>query len=82
VVGHSRDQRTLPRDESSDMNVADGRTRSDVHVRGPKGERSIPSRLPCLAWQHATARDRVEPGDLITHVTLPPPAPGKPLALF
>ena len=44
---------------------------------GPKGERSIPIAdfhvLPGNTPQRETV---LEPGDLITHVTLPPPAPG------
>ena len=46
-------------------------------VRGPKGERSIPiGDFHLLAWKHTAPGDRwLEPGDLITHVTLPPSAP-------
>src|SRR3984893_2224729 len=61
----------------SDMNVAMAALEATIHVRGPKGERSIPIAdfhvLPGNTPQRETA---LEPGDLITHVTLPPPAPG------
>ena len=61
----------------SDMNVAMVALEATIHVRGPKGERSIPIAdfhvLPGNTPQRETV---LEPGDLITHVTLPPPAPG------
>jgi xanthine dehydrogenase YagS FAD-binding subunit len=61
----------------SDMNVAMAALEATVHVRGPKGERSIPLGdfhvLPGNTPQRETV---LEPGDLITHVTLPPPAAG------
>ena len=61
----------------SDMNVAMAALEATIHVRGPKGERAIPIAdfhvLPGNTPQRETV---LEPGDLITHVTLPPPAPG------
>jgi len=61
----------------SDMNVAMASLEATVHVHGPKGERAIPIGdfhvLPGNTPQRETV---LEPGDLITHVTLPPPAPG------
>src|SRR5437660_8650500 len=61
----------------SDMNVAMAALEAIIHVRGPKGERSIPIAdfhvLPGNTPQRETV---LEPGDLITHVTLPPPTPG------
>ncbi len=61
----------------SDMNVAMAALEATIHVRGPKGERSIPIAdfhvLPGNTPQRETV---LEPGDLITHVTLPAPAPG------
>lgn len=61
----------------SDMNVAMAALEATIHVRGTKGERTIPivdfHLLPGNTPQRET---RLEPGDLITHVTLPPPAPG------
>jgi xanthine dehydrogenase YagS FAD-binding subunit len=60
----------------SDMNVAMAALEATIHVRGTKGERSIPIAdfhvLPGNTPQRETV---LEPGDLITHVTLPPPAP-------
>jgi xanthine dehydrogenase YagS FAD-binding subunit len=61
----------------SDMNVAMVELEATIHVRGNKVERSIPIAdfhvLPGNTPQRETV---LEPGDLITHVTLPPPAPG------
>ena len=61
----------------SDMNVAMAALEATIHVHGPKGERSIPIAdfhvLPGNTPQRETV---LEPGDLVTHVTLPPPAPG------
>lgn len=61
----------------SDMNVAMAALEATIHVQGPKGERSIPIAdfhvLPGNTPQRETV---LEPGDLITHVTLPPAAPG------
>jgi xanthine dehydrogenase YagS FAD-binding subunit len=46
-------------------------------VRGTNGERSIPIADFHLLPGNTPHRETVlEPGDLITHVTLPPPAPG------
>jgi xanthine dehydrogenase YagS FAD-binding subunit len=60
----------------SDMNVALAALEATIHVRGTKGERSIPIAdfhvLPGNTPQRETV---LEPGDLITHVTLPPPVP-------
>ena len=61
----------------SDMNVAMAALEATVHVRGAKGERSIPIADFHLLPGNTPQRETVlEPGDLITHVTLPPPAPG------
>jgi xanthine dehydrogenase YagS FAD-binding subunit len=61
----------------SDMNVAMAALEATVHVRGPKGERSIPIADFHLLPGNTPHRETVlEPGDLITHVTLPAPAPG------
>jgi len=61
----------------SDMNVAMAALEATIHLRGTKGERSIPIAdfhvLPGNTPQRETV---LEPGDLITHVTLPPPGPG------
>ena len=59
------------------MNVAMTALEATIHVRGPKGERSIPIGDFHLLPGNTPQRETVlEPGDLITHVTLPPPAPG------
>src|SRR5881394_3597633 len=61
----------------SDMCVAMAALEATIHVQGPKGPRSIPfadlHRLPGDTPHRETA---LEPGDLITHVTLPPPLNG------
>ncbi len=61
----------------SDMNVAMAALEATIHVRGPKGERSIPiSDFHLLPGDTPHRETVLEPGDLITHVTLPPAAPG------
>ena len=61
----------------SDMNVALAALEATIHVRGAKGERSIPIGDFHLLPGNTPDRETVlEPGDLITHVTLPAPAPG------
>src|ERR1700694_5743158 len=61
----------------SDMNVAMAALEATIHVQGVKGERSI--RIADFHLLPGSTPDRetvLEPGDLITHVTLPPPVPG------
>jgi xanthine dehydrogenase YagS FAD-binding subunit len=61
----------------SDMCVAMAALEATIHVRGPNGERSIPIADFHLLPGNTPQRETVlEPGDLITHVTLPPPAFG------
>jgi xanthine dehydrogenase YagS FAD-binding subunit len=61
----------------SDMNVALAALEAVVHVQGVNGERSIPIADFHLLPGNTPQRETVlEPGDLIMHVTLPPPAPG------
>jgi xanthine dehydrogenase YagS FAD-binding subunit len=61
----------------SDMNVALAALEATIHVQGTHGARSI-----AIADFHLLPGDTphretlLEPGDLITHVTLPPPVPG------
>jgi xanthine dehydrogenase YagS FAD-binding subunit len=61
----------------SDMCVAMVALEAVIHVQGPTGPRSIPigdfHLLPGSTPQRETV---LEPGDLITHVTLPPPVAG------
>src|SRR5467141_3353418 len=61
----------------SDMNVAMAALEATIHVQGINGERSI--RIADFHLLPGSTPDRetvLEPGDLITHVTLPPPVPG------
>ncbi len=61
----------------SDMNVALAALEATIHLRGPKGERSVPIEKFHLLPGTTPERETVlEPGDLITHVTLPPPESG------
>jgi len=61
----------------SDMNVAMAALEATIHVRGSKGERSIPiADFHLLPGKTPERETLLEPGDLITHVTLPPPASG------
>ncbi|MGC2323890.1 MAG: xanthine dehydrogenase family protein subunit M [Terriglobales bacterium] len=61
----------------SDMCVAMAALEAVIHVQGPKGTRAIPigdfHLLPGKTPHHETV---LEPGDLITHVMLPPPKAG------
>jgi len=61
----------------SDMCVAMAVLEATIHVQGPKGPRAIPfgdfHRLPGDTPDRETV---LEPGDLITHVMLPPPIAG------
>jgi xanthine dehydrogenase YagS FAD-binding subunit len=61
----------------SDMCVAMAALEATVHVRGPRGERAVPFGDFHLPPGDTPDRENVlEPGDLITHVTLPPPIAG------
>jgi xanthine dehydrogenase YagS FAD-binding subunit len=61
----------------SDMNVAMTALDATIHVHGVKGRRSIPIGEFFLLPGDTPQRETVlEPGDLITHVTLPPPVAG------
>jgi len=61
----------------SDMCVAMAALEATIHVQGPKGPRSIPFADFHLLPGNTPHRETVlEPGDLITHVTLPPPVKG------
>jgi xanthine dehydrogenase YagS FAD-binding subunit len=60
----------------SDMNVALAALEATIHIRGTKDERSVPIGDFHLLPGNTPQRETVlEPGDLIIHVTLPPPAP-------
>jgi xanthine dehydrogenase YagS FAD-binding subunit len=61
----------------SDMCVAMAALEATIHVQGPNGVRAIPFEDFHLLPGSTPNRETVlEPGDLITHVTLPPPIIG------
>jgi xanthine dehydrogenase YagS FAD-binding subunit len=61
----------------SDMCVAMAALEATIHVQGPKASRAIPIADFHLLPGKTPERETVlEPGDLITHVTLPPPKSG------
>jgi Aerobic-type carbon monoxide dehydrogenase, middle subunit CoxM/CutM homologs len=61
----------------SDMCVAMAALEATIHVQGPKGSRTIPFADFHLLPGNTPERETVlEPGDLITHVTLPAPIKG------
>ncbi len=61
----------------SDMCVAMAALEAVIHVQGPRGARTIPIADFHLLPGDTPHRETVlEPGDLITHVTLPPPRAG------
>ena len=61
----------------SDMNVALTALEATIHIQGPKGGRAVPINDFYLLPGSTPNRETVlEPGDLITSVTLPAPSPG------
>jgi xanthine dehydrogenase YagS FAD-binding subunit len=61
----------------SDMCIAMAALEATIHVQGPKGPRAIPFGEFHLLPGNTPHRETVlEPGDLITHVTLPAPIKG------
>ena len=61
----------------SDMNVALTALEATVHIQGAKGERDVAIHDFFLLPGSTPHQENVlEPGDLITHVTLPAPRPG------
>src|SRR6266699_6731647 len=61
----------------ADMNVAMAALEATIHISGPKGERSVTiGDFHLLPGSTPNRETVLEPGDLITHVTLPPPAAG------
>ncbi|MEA2925432.1 MAG: xanthine dehydrogenase YagS FAD-binding subunit [Alphaproteobacteria bacterium] len=61
----------------SDMNVAMTALEATIHVQGTNGTRSIPiTDFHLMPGDRPDLETLLEPGDLITHVTLAPPAPG------
>ncbi len=78
IGGHNRMMAILGTSEKciasnpSDQNVALAALEATIHVTGPKGERSIPIAQFYLLPRDTPDRETVlEPGDLITHVTVP-----------
>jgi xanthine dehydrogenase YagS FAD-binding subunit len=61
----------------SDMNVALAALEATIHVQNPRGTRAIAFQDFHLVPGDTPHRETVlEPGDLVTHITLPPPRPG------
>lgn len=61
----------------SDMCVAMSALEATIHVQGPKGSRAIPfADFHLLPGNTPHLETVLEPGDLITHVTLPAPIKG------
>jgi xanthine dehydrogenase YagS FAD-binding subunit len=61
----------------SDMNVALAALEATIHIRGKKGDRDVPiGEFHLLPGDTPDKENVLEPGDLITHVTLPPPVKG------
>lgn len=83
ITGHNRTLAILGTNEhciatnASDMCVAMATLEATIHVQGPRGSRAIPFGDFYLLPGNTPHRETVlEPGDLITHVTLPPPVVG------
>jgi xanthine dehydrogenase YagS FAD-binding subunit len=83
ITGSNRTLAVLGTSESciatnpSDMNVALAALEATVHVQGTKGTRAVPiGEFHLLPGQTPEPETVLEPGDLITHVTLPPPVAG------
>jgi len=83
IQGHNRNLAILGTSDQcianhpSDMCVAMAALEAVVHLHGPKGERAVPiSEFHLLPGNTPERETVLEPGDLITHVTLPPPAAG------
>src|SRR5437764_2202864 len=61
----------------SDMCVAMAALEATIHMQGAKGSRAIPiADFHLLPGDTPNRETVMEPGDLITHVTLPPPVAG------
>src|SRR5215813_3603750 len=83
ITGHNRTLAILGTSDHciatnpSDMCIALAALEATIHIQGPKGTRAVAfgdfHLLPASTPQRETV---LEPGDLITHVTLPPPISG------
>lgn len=83
ITGHNRTLAILGASEHciatnpSDMCVAMAALDATVHIQGPKGPRAVAfGDLHLLPGTTPHRETLLEPGDLITHVTLPPPIAG------
>jgi xanthine dehydrogenase YagS FAD-binding subunit len=83
IEGHNRMLAILGTSEDciasnpSDMNVALTALEATINIQGPKGERSVPIKdLYLLPGKTPNRETILEPGDLITTVTLAPPTAG------
>jgi xanthine dehydrogenase YagS FAD-binding subunit len=83
TIGHNRTLAILGASEHciatnpSDMCVALAALEATVHIQGPKGSRAVAFGDFHVLPGNTPHRETVlEPGDLITHVTLPPPIAG------
>jgi xanthine dehydrogenase YagS FAD-binding subunit len=83
ITGHNRTLAILGASEHciatnpSDMCVALAALEATIHIQGPKGPRAVAFGDFHLLPGNTPHRETVlEPGDLITHVTLPPPITG------
>jgi xanthine dehydrogenase YagS FAD-binding subunit len=83
ITGHNRTLAILGASEHciatnpSDMCVALAALEATVHIQGPKGSRAVAFGDFHLLPGSTPHRETVlEPGDLVTHVTLPPPIAG------
>ena len=83
ITGHNRTLAILGASEHciatnpSDMCVALAALEATIHIQGPKGSRAVAFADFHLLPGNTPHRETVlEPGDLITHVTLPPPITG------
>jgi xanthine dehydrogenase YagS FAD-binding subunit len=83
ITGHNRTLAILGASEHciatnpSDMCVALAALEATVHIQGPKGSRAVAFGDFHLLPGDTPYRETVlEPGDLITHITLPPPVTG------
>lgn len=83
ITGHNRTLAILGTSDQciatnpSDMCVALAALEATIHIQGPKGTRAVAFGDFHLLPGNTPQRETVlEPGDLITHVTLPPPVSG------
>lgn len=83
INGHNRNLAILGTSERciannpSDMCVAMAALEAVIHITGPKGARAVPiADFHLLPGETPEKETVLLPGELITHVTLPPPKPG------